>query len=55
MVIGIVVGSYSSIFVAAPLLLYLERRYGAKPSDTRASGGRGTPGRAVGAPKNVRA
>jgi preprotein translocase SecF subunit len=28
MVIGIVVGTYSSIFVAAPILLFLEQRYG---------------------------
>ncbi|MBK7947458.1 MAG: protein translocase subunit SecF [Deltaproteobacteria bacterium] len=28
MAIGIVVGTYSSIFIAAPVLLYLERRYG---------------------------
>lgn len=29
MVIGIVVGTYSSIFIASPVLLFLERRYGA--------------------------
>src|SRR5262249_14069828 len=28
MVIGIVVGTYSSIFVAAPILLFLEQRFG---------------------------
>lgn len=28
MAIGIVVGTYSSIFIAAPVLLFLERRYG---------------------------
>jgi preprotein translocase subunit SecF len=28
MLIGIVVGTYSSIFIAAPLLLFLEQRYG---------------------------
>ncbi len=28
MVIGIVVGTYSSVFIAAPTLLYLERRFG---------------------------
>jgi hypothetical protein len=36
MVIGIVVGTYSSIFVAAPILLFLEQRFGgardAKPT-----------------------
>lgn len=30
MLIGIVVGTYSSIFIAAPILLFLERRYGTK-------------------------
>lgn len=30
MAIGIVVGTYSSIFIAAPVLLFLERRYGSK-------------------------
>jgi len=28
MLIGIVVGTYSSVFIAAPILLFLERRYG---------------------------
>jgi preprotein translocase subunit SecF len=50
MVIGIVVGTYSSIFVAAPILLFLEQRFGnasaAKPS--------GKPG-ASGSGKKVRA
>lgn len=32
MVIGIVVGTYSSIYIAAPMLLWLERRFG-KPAD----------------------
>ncbi len=36
MAIGIVVGTYSSIYIAAPVLLWLERRYG-----TRAAAGRG--------------
>jgi preprotein translocase subunit SecF len=30
MLIGIVVGTYSSVFIAAPILLYLEQRYGDK-------------------------
>ncbi len=30
MLIGIVVGTYSSIFIAAPILLFLEQRYGAR-------------------------
>src|SRR5262245_27902855 len=46
MVIGIVVGTYSSIFVAAPILLFLEQRFGggagaahdAKPSGKPAAG-----------------
>jgi preprotein translocase subunit SecF len=28
MLIGIVVGTYSSIFIASPILLFLEQRYG---------------------------
>lgn len=35
MLIGVVVGTYSSIFIASPILLFLERRYGgaeAKPA-----------------------
>jgi preprotein translocase subunit SecF len=28
MLIGVVVGTYSSIFIASPLLLFLEERYG---------------------------
>ena len=35
MAIGILVGTYSSVYVAAPVLLGLEKRYGAKPSRTR--------------------
>jgi preprotein translocase subunit SecF len=31
MLIGIVVGTYSSIYIAAPTLLWLEQRYGGKP------------------------
>jgi preprotein translocase subunit SecF len=38
MLIGIVVGTYSSIFIAAPILLFLEQRYGAR-------GKPGAPGR----------
>ncbi|MEZ4330374.1 MAG: protein translocase subunit SecF [Myxococcota bacterium] len=37
MLIGIVVGTYSSIFIASPLLLFLERRYG----DRKTRGGTG--------------
>lgn len=36
MAVGIVVGTYSSVFIAAPMLLFLEQRYGAGES-----GGRG--------------
>lgn len=37
MLIGVLVGTYSSIFIASPLLLFLERRYGsaAEPSGKR--------------------
>jgi preprotein translocase subunit SecF len=41
MLIGIVVGTYSSIFIAAPILLFLERRYGGtrgKPGTTTRGG-----------------
>jgi preprotein translocase subunit SecF len=40
MAVGIVVGTYSSIFVAAPMLLVLEQRFGASPS-TGSKGGAG--------------
>src|SRR5262249_51915182 len=35
MVIGIVVGTYSSIFVAAPILLFLEERFGDGTKDVK--------------------
>src|SRR5258705_12396733 len=38
MVIGIVVGTYSSIFVAAPILLFLEQRFGGGAHETKTSG-----------------
>src|SRR4030095_13799812 len=34
----IVVGTYSSIFVAAPILLYLEQRFGGGAQDVKSSG-----------------
>jgi preprotein translocase subunit SecF len=37
MVIGILVGTYSSIYIASPSLLWLERRFGTAPSGPRAS------------------
>jgi preprotein translocase subunit SecF len=43
MVIGIVVGTYSSVFVAAPMLLFLENRFGGIAS---AAGGKGKQARA---------
>lgn len=43
MLIGIVVGTYSSIFIASPLLLFLERRYGDRKLRT-GSGRRGAAG-----------
>ena len=55
MMIGIVIGSYSSIFIAAPILLFLERRYGASSKDKRATGGSGPAGRPGGSPKRARA
>lgn len=39
MLIGIVVGTYSSIFIASPILLYLERRYGDPKGRKAAPGG----------------
>jgi preprotein translocase subunit SecF len=44
MVIGIVVGTYSSIFVAAPILLFLEQRFGGGAKDTKSTGKPGRPG-----------
>jgi len=38
MAVGIVVGTYSSIFVAAPLLLLLEQRFGAAPVSAKPGG-----------------
>jgi preprotein translocase subunit SecF len=48
MVIGIVVGTYSSIFVAAPILLFLEQRFGGGTQAVKSSG-------KPGAAKKVRA
>lgn len=46
MAIGIVVGSYSSLFIAAPVLLFLETRFGSAGRDQRsAPPGAGTPTR----------
>lgn len=42
MAIGIAVGTYSSIFIAAPVMLLLERRFGASPA--RAASGKGKAG-----------
>ena len=47
MLIGVLVGTYSSIFIASPLLLFLEQRYGK-------SGGSGGP-KGTGVNKAVRA
>jgi len=38
MAIGIVVGTYSSVFIAAPTLLLLERRFGGAPAPAVATG-----------------
>jgi preprotein translocase subunit SecF len=40
MAVGIVVGTYSSIYIAAPTLLWLERRYGEGASPTAGAAGR---------------
>jgi preprotein translocase subunit SecF len=40
MAVGIVVGTYSSIYIAAPTLLWLERRYGVGVQPAGAAGGR---------------
>jgi preprotein translocase subunit SecF len=45
MAIGIVVGTYSSIFIASPTLLYLEQRFGQTPGE--AGGGEATRGRSA--------
>ncbi len=37
MIIGVFVGTYSSIYIAAPLLLILEQRYGSLASERRSS------------------
>jgi preprotein translocase subunit SecF len=39
MAIGIVVGTYSSVFIASPALLFLERRFGGKPTPAAAAAG----------------
>ncbi len=54
MVIGIVVGSYSSIFIASPILLFLEQRFGSMKGKN-SSTGRGSSGRPGGSPKRARA
>jgi preprotein translocase SecF subunit len=46
MTIGILVGTYSSIYIAAPTLLWLERRRGGAAQPARAEGGRGRRARA---------
>jgi len=40
MVIGIIVGTYSSIYIASPTLLVLERRWGARATTSPAKGSR---------------
>jgi preprotein translocase SecF subunit len=42
MLVGIVVGSYSSLFIAAPVLLFLETRFGAGKDQKSTSPGAGT-------------
>ena len=38
MLIGVLVGTYSSIFIASPLLLFLEQRYGKGPAKPKGPG-----------------
>jgi len=40
MTIGVVVGTYSSIFIAAPTLMWLERRFGGTPASAPAATGK---------------
>jgi preprotein translocase subunit SecF len=37
MIFGVVIGTYSSIFIAAPVLIYLGARIAAEATDTLAS------------------
>jgi len=46
MIIGVFVGTYSSIFIAAPVLLLLEGRYGDKPSGSPKAAGKAKSGKA---------
>jgi preprotein translocase subunit SecF len=54
MAIGILVGTYSSIFVAAPILLFLEQRFGGGTGAAHDAKPGGRPG-ATGAKKKLRA
>ena len=54
MLIGIVVGTYSSIFIASPILLFLEQRYGgaeAEPRHPRCREGEGEGGPRLAGPR----
>jgi len=57
MTVGIVVGTYSTIYVAAPTLLFLERRFGsgAGGTGTRAKSPRAGPGKKARPPRAARA
>jgi preprotein translocase subunit SecF len=50
MAIGIAVGTYSSVFVAAPTLLFLERRFGGGGGDAGAKAGSRSGGAKAGSP-----
>jgi hypothetical protein len=39
MVVGVIVGTYSSLYIAAPFALLWEQLFGAKGSKRRAAGG----------------
>jgi preprotein translocase subunit SecF len=57
MLLGVLVGTYSSIFIASPLLLFLETRYGdaGRKSGKSGKGGKGRKNDAAGTPLGSRA
>jgi preprotein translocase subunit SecF len=54
MVIGILVGTYSSIYVASPVMILLEQRFGAAGKGAPASAGASTPARPGKPPKGAK-
>jgi preprotein translocase subunit SecF len=53
MAIGILVGTYSSVYIASPSLLWLETRFGGGPSAPRSSGREPSRGETAKAPKRA--